>query len=761
MLERYGRFCHRRRWWLVAACALVVAAAAYLGSGVFGAVEDGGFDDPASESVRAGDAADQALGRGTADVVVLYRSATLTVDDARFQAAVTDTLDALPAARVARTVTYWSAQAPHLASVDRHATYAVLTMAGTADQQEVHYRAVASSLDAPGLTTQVGGRIPTFETFSRQVNDDLGKAEAISLPVLLVLLVVIFGSLTAASLPLAIGGVGILGGFATLRALAEVTHVSVFAVNVVTLIGLGLAIDYGLLMVSRFREELRGDPVRGDPGGTDVPTALARTLSTAGRTIAVSGVTVAVSLAGLTFFDIPFLRSMGLGGVAVVTIDMLAALTLLPALLAVLGRRVDAVSVRGLRRRFTGSLARPGRRWFADGWARLARAVMRHPMTFAARLVLLLLVLALPVLHLSVGATDARVLPAGTEARVVSESLVRDFPSNATAPVQVVLRFGPAVGDAGRGAARAYLARVRDLAGVQGADVAGAGGDVVLIAVRYDSRPTSPTARRLVGAIRDLPPPAGVEVLVGGETAGVADRLASMAATLPWTVGFVAAVTFVLLALAFGSVLLPVKAIVMNVLSLAATFGVVVWIFQDGHLSDLLGFTPTGSIDPSMPVLMLAIVFGLSTDYEVFLLSRVREHYDLTGDNTAAVAHGMQRTGGIITSAAVLLLAVIGAFSVSGVTSIKLIGVGMFVAILLDATVVRALLVPATMRLMGRANWWAPAPLRALYARSGLRGSVTATPARGNADPTPAGRRRPSPRTVVRPGPRPGPGPER
>ncbi len=573
------------------------------------------------------------------------------------------------------------------------------------------------------------------------MTSDIGRAEALSLPVLLILLLVIFGSLAAASLPLAIGGIGILGSFTALRLLTLATPVSIYSVNITTILGLGLAIDYGLFLTSRFREELAVQATVSD--------AVARTLATAGRTVAVSGVTVAVALASLMLFPETFLRSMGYGGVATVLVDMVAALTVMPALLAVLGPRVNALRVRR-------SAGRP-RAGETGGWYRLARSVMRRPLAYAGVIVVLLLALGLPFLHITWGGTDARVLPASAAPRQVTEVLSRDFPGNATSPIEALVRFGgsggtaspvtgatatgatatgatatgatatgaTATGAPGGGADRAalaaYVGRLERVPGVAGAEVTGVRGDVARVDLRYAPDPLSAAARGIVAGVRAVAPPPGARVWVGGQTAALADELGSLSGTLPWMALVMAGATFVLLFLAFGSVLLPVKAIAANLLSLAATFGVVTWIFQDGHLAGLLRFTPTGTIDPTMPILMLAIIFGLSMDYEVFLLSRIRERYDLTGDNTAAVASGLQRTGGVITSAALLLMIVIGAFSASGITFIKLMGVGMLVALIVDATIVRILLVPATMRLLGRANWWAPGPLRRLYARYGIR----------------------------------------
>jgi RND superfamily putative drug exporter len=441
-------------------------------------------------------------------------------------------------------------------------------------------------------------------------------------------------------------------------------------------------------------------------------------VATAGRTVAVSGVTVAVALTSLMLFPETFLRSMGYGGVATVAVDVLAAVIVLPALLAVLGRRVNALRI---RRSVLGpppeaARAAAPREEASGAWYRIAHSVMRRPLIYVTVIVIGLLALGAPFLRISWGGTDARALPAASTVRQVSQVLNTEFPANSTAPIQALV-----TGTASQAGLAAYLHRLDAIPGVTGATITAAKSDVTRVDIGYTPASVSSAARHIVAQVRDTAPPPGTTVLAGGTTAGLVDELASLGATLPWMALLVCVSTFVLLFLAFGSVVLPVKAIVMNVLSLSATFGVIVWIFQWGHLSRLLQFTATGSIDPTMPILMLAIIFGLSMDYEVFLLSRIRERYDQTGDNTASVAAGLQRTGGLITSLALLLIIVVGAFSASGITFIKLIGVGMIVALLVDATVVRVLLVPATMRLLGRANWWVPRPLRPLYSRYGIK----------------------------------------
>jgi RND superfamily putative drug exporter len=741
VFEALGRVVYRRRRVVVSLALLFVAFGAVWGTGVFGAMTGAGFEDPDSDSSRAAAVAERELGRDGGDVVVLYSSDELTVDDPAFRNAVTGTLAALPDDVVDATVTWFDSGAPQLVSDDRRATYAVLTLAGDEDAREAGLEAIEEDLAAPGLDTAVGGGTTINRDVNEMVGSDIARAESISMPVLAVLLVVVFGSLAAASLPLAIGGVAILGAFAALRAFTYVTDISIFAVNLVTILGLGLAIDYGLFMVSRFREEIRRQ--------ASVEDAVARTMATAGRTVAVSGITVAISLAGLLIFPQVFLRSMGLGGMSAVLVAMGAALTLLPALLGMLGHRVDALSVRRLLHRrpraaIVAASAAPGGAGVATpaadeergAWARIAHSVMRRPVVYAVAVTALLLVLALPFLRVQFGGIDHRVLPDGTPSREVAETIEADFPASPSGPVEAVVTLPDAVDSpAGAAALRSYVDAVAAVPGVEGASVTAAEGQTARVDVQYSGDPLGTAARDLVDDVRTVPAPPGGEALVGGETATLADLLDSLSSLLPWMAVLVVATTFVLLFLAFGSVVLPVKAVLMNVLSLGASFGALVWIFQDGHLSGVLDFTPTGFVEATQPILVLAIVFGLSMDYEVFLMSRIREQYDLTGDNTAAVASGLQRTGGIITSAAALLVVVIGAFSLSGITFIKMIGVAMLIAIVVDATVVRLLLVPATMRLLGRANWWAPRPLRRLYARYGI----------GESDGEPA----PAPRELV------------
>ncbi|GLH96217.1 MMPL family transporter [Phytohabitans aurantiacus] len=699
MFAWWGKAVVRFRWVVLAAAAVLVIVGATWGAGVFGTLTGGGFDDPASESSRARERITAELGSQDIDILVLYSSDTTTVDQPAFREAVTTTLGQLRRHSDVASVTSWyDTQAPSLVSTDRHATYALVQLRGTdPDAKTEAYGDLRPALDAPGLTTEAGGNVPFQYEANHQTERDLVRAETLSLPVLLVLLVLIFGGLVAAGMPLLVGGLAIMGAFIAVRLISMVTDVSVFAINVITLIGLGMAIDYALFVVSRFREELAA--------GHDTPAAIQRTMTTAGRTVMVSGFTIALALASLLIFPPVFLSSLGIGGMAAVLVAMLGALTVLPALLAVLGPRVNALRIPLPRRRG----AKPG-----AGWAKVAHSVMRRPWLYAVGVVAILAIFAAPALRMNFGGFDERVLPAAAEPRLVADRIASDFPGSTVAPIDVLVSGAPA---------EAFANQVKAVPGVTGVTATASRGESTLLSVTYTGEPTGDPAQDAVRGIRDLPAPDGAEVLVGGRTAADLDLLHSLGSRLPWMALIMASATLVLLFLAFGSVLLPIKAVLMNLVSIGASFGVVVWIFQDGHLADLLGFTPTGFIEPSNPILMLAVLFGLATDYEVFLLSRVREEWDRTGDNTSAVAHGLQYTGRIITAAALLLIVVVAGFATGGITFIKLIGVGMIVAIVVDATLVRALLVPATMRLLGRWNWWAPGPLGRLYRRYGIRES--------------------------------------
>ncbi|GGQ57997.1 RND transporter [Couchioplanes caeruleus subsp. azureus] len=696
MFGWWGGAVVRLRWWVVAAALALIVGGATWGTGVFGALTGGGYDDPDSESNRAAAAIAQQLGTRDPDLVVLWSTGSATVDDDAVRQAVTGAVTRLRARpEVRQVVAYTDPKAPPtLVSTDKRATYAVVHLqAEDEDGKRAAYHRIEPDFAAPGLRTQVGGLTAFADEANTQTEKDITRAEILSLPVLFVLLVLIFRGLIAALSPLLIGGIAIMGAFVAVRALTYVTDISVFAINVITLLGLGMAVDYSLFVVSRFREELAH--------GHDVPAAVRTTVATAGRTVVVSGLTIVLALSSLMIFPQPFLGGIAIGGMAAVLVAMLASLTVLPAVLSLLGHRIDKLRIPLLSRR------RPGA---GGGWAKVAHSVMKRPVLYAVGVLVVLLAFAAPFLRVEFGGFDERVLPPGSEPRVVGERLDAEFPGGGEDPISVFVQ-GPATG---------LAERISALPDVTGATVTAQQGDATLLTVTYPPALSGADARDIVSGIRDLTPPAGAEVLVGGLPAIDLDLLESLADRLPWMALIMAVATMILLFLAFGSILLPIKAVLMNLVSIGASFGVVVYIFQDGHFEDLLRFESTGFIEPSNMILVLAVLFGLATDYEVFLLSRVREEWDAGGDNTAAVAAGLQHTGGIITAAAVLLITVVAGFATGGMSVIKTIGVGMIVAIVVDATLVRALLVPATMRLLGRWNWWAPGVLGRFYSRYGI-----------------------------------------
>ncbi|ASU84443.1 hypothetical protein CDO52_18020 [Nocardiopsis gilva YIM 90087] len=713
MFAGLGRFTYRRRIWVLAATALFIAFALSWGTGLFSAVSHGGFEDPGSESTRAGELLEDEFGHDAVDVIAVYSSSELKVDNPVFVANVRKTVEGLPKDKVASATSYLDKglsdrERGALISEDKMATYVPITLKGeTKDDRMASYKAIADDLDAGPLDTYVGGNLGVGKEISDRAESDVVTAEMISLPMLLVLLVVIFGGVVAALMPLAVGGLAILGSLTMLRALTYLTEVSVFAVNVATLLGLGLAIDYGLFMVNRFREESARD-------GADTREAIARTLATAGRTVAFSGVTVMIAFAGLLFFPQPILRSIGLGGIAVVLFDMLAALVVLPALLAVVGHRIDALQLRLFRPRAAATAAPVATG--TGAWARLAHSVMRRPSLYLASVGGVLLAFASALVFTHVGSTDQRYLPEDSNSRIATDTLRNDFPAGGVGQIDVVL-----TGDMAKKGLEDYADRLNDLPGAVNAEVSRTDDDAAHVTVAYKGETDDPETADLVDDVRAETPPEGADqVLVGGAAAVQNDNIDAIVNAVPWTLVFVMAITIVLLFLAFGSVVLPIKAIVMGFLSLGASLGVVIWGFQDGHLAGLLGFDAVGTIDPTYLVLILIVAFGLAMDYELFLLSRVREEYLRTGDNTHSVAVGLQRTGGIITSAAMLLVVVMVAMGSSALLSLKIIGIGLAVAVIVDATLVRALLVPAGMRLLGRANWWLPRPLRWLHDRIGI-----------------------------------------
>ncbi|MEV0393854.1 MMPL family transporter [Polymorphospora rubra] len=706
MFASWGSFTYRLRWTVLAVVAVVVVGSGVWGLGVFNQLTEGGYIDPGSESAKAAAAVEAALGPQGGDVVAIYTPESGTVDDPGLAQQVTARLDALPDSAVLDVSSYWQTGAPQLATPDKTSALAVITLVGDDENAKLEsYRAIKDELAVGGAQTQIAGSGPLQDSTSNRSKTDLTRAELVSLPIVLVLLVLIFGSLVAASLPVLVGGLAVLGSLGVLHAVALTTEVNSFAVNVASLLGLGMAIDYGLFMVGRFREELAA--------GRSPEVAVRHTVATAGRTVMFSATLLIIALAGLLLFPQGFLKSLSYGGMTAVALAAVVSLTLLPALLGILGPRVDRLAVRLPRRRATAD---------GGGWARLAAVVMRRPILVAAPILAVLVLLALPIGQVRFGEVDERVLPASDPARQAIETLKTEFPVMSGNGVQVVLR-GPDGAAPDQAAAQAFAGRVGAVEGVEAVNPGGAGGDlVVLTATLADRDPLSDAARDTVADIRALTPPAGTDLLVGGTTARNVDSLDATIAKLPLMAGLLAGATFVLMFLAFGSILLPIKAILMSVLSLSATFGILVWLFQEGHGEGWLRVTPA-PLEVGIVVLMAAVVFGLSTDYEVFLLSRMVEARAKGVSTVEAVTTGLVRTGRVISAAALLLVVVTGAFAFATVAMMRFIGVGMIIALVLDATVVRMLLVPAVMRLLGDAVWWAPGPLRRLQQAAGLQES--------------------------------------
>ncbi|NUT47511.1 MAG: MMPL family transporter [Saccharothrix sp.] len=682
MFAKWGSLAYRRRWVVLIATVALAVVGGIWGLGVFDRLSQGGYEAPTSEAARANEVAQDAFGRQGGDVLVVYD----TTDPARLQQ-VADQLSDLPADAVLTVL-------PPVPSPESGKSLVVVTLrSGDSNTQLKQYEQIADDLAVDGLDAQVGGLVPTQKAISDMSASDLTKAEAVSLPIVLLLLVIIFGGLVAASLPVLVGGLAILGSLGVLHAVSLAADVNSFAVNVASLLGLGMAIDYGLFMVGRFREELAA--------GRETPDAVRRTVMSAGRTVLFSATLLVIALAGLLLFPQGFLKSLSYGGMSAVAIAAIVSLTLLPALLAVLGHRVDKLAVPWRTKKAPSEA----------GWRRLAGRVMKRPALFALPIVLVLLALGSPFLGVKFGEVTEKVLPEGNPARVAAETINTDFAALSNSGFKIVITGDPDPRDV-----QGFLEDVAAVPGVGEVQIAQKPANgVFLLNAGLEQDALSDESKQALRDVRALAGP-GDEVLVGGSTAMVSDSLDAIADKLPLMVVLLVGATFVLMFLAFGSVLLPIKAVVMSALSLSATFGVLVWVFQDGHGASLLGVTPA-PLESGIVVLMAAVVFGLSTDYEVFLLSRMVEARGRGASTEEAVTAGLAKTGRVITAAALLLIVVTGAFAFSQITMMRFVGVGMILALALDATVVRMLLVPAVMKMLGDAAWWAPGPLRRIQER--------------------------------------------
>lgn len=756
MFAALGRFDYRFRRWLP-----IVGLVVMIGTNVWavtsgGTLIQGGWVIGGSEEQRAAAQMADRFGSEATTMLVVYRDPAGDAASPSFQDRIEASLAGVAGdSAVTKIQTYGQTGSAALLSKDGTTALAVVYLAGGVEDAVTDAGRLSEEVVRPdGVEMWITGIPQVYHEFNAKIEQDLLTAEAISLPIALLILLAVFGTLVGASLPLIIAGFAMPTAFAGISLLARVTEMSIFVTNIATMIGLALAIDYSLFMVSRFREELRHH---------DVEIALERMMGSVGKAVAVSGIAVAVGLSSLVVFDAAALRSMGLGGILTVVSTLLFGLTVLPALLALLGPRVNRLRVPLPRflRLIEEDADAADRRQGHGVWSWIAARVMRRPLVVALPVLAVMLIAGAPFLgiQLSTGQnlSDLPRIPA----RIGFEVIEEKFPGGESDPITVVVTWpGGESGGAGSLSAerqsaiadyaRRILAVDPQVSGVESVLTPPSGvaadqypalltlpqsqrpallneyiadwlaADTTKLRVFSSSVPDSEEGRALVGRVRAVEPPPGTEALTGGLPSRSADFMASFSASVPIAILIVVLVTGVVLFLTFGSVLLPVKAVLMSLISVTASFGALVWVFQEGHLGGLLGFETSGTIGAWQPIIMFAILFGLSMDYEVLLLSRIRERYLATGDNTRAVAEGIGLTGGIITGAALIMVAVFAAFAMSSITSIKSLGVTMSLAVLIDATIVRGLLVPAFMRVMGSLNWWAPRWLQHAVARIGL-----------------------------------------
>jgi RND superfamily putative drug exporter len=737
--ERLGTFVVRHRRAVIGAWVVLLLAAVPFAPQAAGALRAGGFTLSDLPSARARQVLESELGTAPSAAVVVLHSDTAIAGSPAFEVpAAAAVRDLATAPHVRGLLTH--AFAPAQVSADGHTAYDVVLLDFAPDDSPDALPILEPRLHGGnGLDVALAGG-PAFYGDVQSVSEsDLRRSELISLPLAGLALVLVFGSVVAAAIPLAVGGTAVVIALAVVFGVASLTPMSIFVLNLATLLGLGLGVDYSLLMTSRYREELaaRSGPDR-------VADAVRVTVATAGRAVFFSGLTVLLGLLGLVLFEFMILRSVGIAGAIVVALAVAAALTLLPALLALIGTRLDALRIRRVATRTDGEGA----------WARLARWVMRRPVAVLIPTLAFLLILGTPFLHVRFNAPDASILPPNVPSRAAFDRLVAEFGEGEFAPLSLAVRTkGAATDPANIARLFAYsrelaadprVTRVESLVDVdprlrleqyqltyaipggppdrfvREALQATTHGDLTAFTVFTAYGPNRDEARGLVADLRNptgpLAPPPGVSVLVAGGAADVSDVVGRIGADFPRTALFILLTTYAVLFVLLRSVILPAKALVMNSLSIVASFGALVWIFQDGNLSRPLGFQPLGFVETTQPVILFCVLFGLSMDYEVFLLTRMKEVWDRTGDNIGAVASGLERSGRIVTSAALIVVLVAGSFAFADIVLIKALGVGMAIAVALDATVVRALLVPATMRLLGRWNWWIPGPLERFVA---------------------------------------------
>jgi RND superfamily putative drug exporter len=737
MFYHLGKFATRFRWLIVGLWMVAAAVALPFAPQASQVLQPGGFASPDAESQRALDLLAQQLHLNTNIVQVIYDSRRFTAYDPQFLQEVQQSLSGLQGwSQVAQIVTF--ADNPRQISTDQHAAYVNISLKTDPETAPGLLPELRSRIHAvPDLTYQIGGSPVFYEDIQTVSERDLRRAELLAFPFAIIALLFVFRSVVAAILPALVGGCAVVVALALIFGLGHITPLSIFVLNITTLFGLGLGVDYSLFMVSRFREEIAQ--------GRSVPDAVSLTVATAGRAVAFSGLTVTIGLVGLTFFHINMLHSVGLGGILVVLLAVLAALTLLPAVLSFVGLRINALPVRlpWLRSRSaSGSTAANGNEGQHGFWYRLSYLVMRYPLRFFMPVLLVLFGFGLPFLGVRFSAPDASILPPNVPSRAAYDLLLQRFNVQETTPVLLAVQTR---GDAltpdnirylydyvQRIEADPRVARVDSIVSadprftleqyellythpqliadpyLQALLKSTVAGHTLLIEVISKYGMVDARSLALVQTIRNTDPGHGISVLVDGGSAANIDYVSSLYTDFPAAVLVVALTTYILLLLLFRSVFLPLKAILMNTLSISASYGALVVIFQNGFLHQLLNFMPLGFVEASSPILLFCALFGLSMDYEVFLLSRVQESFWQTGDNKQAVALGMQRSGGIITSAAVIVVVVSSCFATADMILVKALGLGMALAVILDATLVRGLLVPATMRLLGDWNWWLP-----------------------------------------------------
>ncbi|MDD5366565.1 MAG: MMPL family transporter [Gallionellaceae bacterium] len=744
LLPMLARLACRQPWLLIGLVGLWVAISGLYGLDIQHRLTlNPGWDAPGSGSELAAAHMRDDMGRNETPIVLMFSptpNGPRDVDNPDYRQAVDNALAPLYGnPNIGSLYTYYTTGNTALRSNDGSMTYAIINLKKGQDEGVAAFQTLRGSLASDRLHLGLGGELAVYVDVREQLDHDLRLAETVSFSLLAVLLVWVFRSGVAAVLPLIVGAVTIVSSIAGLKLATMFTDINVYAPNVVSMLGLGLAVDYSLFMVSRFREELAG--------GQAPEAALHTTMVTAGRTLMFSGVTVAASLLCLFLLPQRFFHNMGLAGGISVASAMLTTVLLLPTLLYLLGHRVN--------RLVPPFLALHSHDMSENGnWYRFSHFVMRHARKVLLGSLAILLVMGLPVKDMKVGPADSRSLPLTAESRQVQQTLESHFTTSEITPILVVIRSrGALTAPESLAALHRLSAEISALPGItrvtglmdldpsfgladyqllyqypdQFPQAASAlaefsRGRSTLMYVHFKPDPTSPEARELVARIRALPAqPEFQEIHVGGFPAFHLDYLDTLSTHVPIVLSAIVGVIFVLLFLMLGSLLVPVKVVLTNLLSLSATFGALVWIIQEGHLSGLLGFTPQGALDGTILVLIFASAFGLSIDYEVFLLSRVKEMCDATkGDSLKSVSMGMQRSGPIITNAALLIGVVLGAFAMGEVVFIKAIGLGLLLSVLVDATLVRMLLVPATLRLLGWLNWWAPRPLMRVYQRLNL-----------------------------------------